>query len=153
MFDKSGLGFDPEKIAEFFKTNDFTKQFADMKMPEFDTDAVMAAQKKNLDALVEANKAAAAGYQELFKQQIAVFEETMSEAQTQIKAMEAPALDGKAATAQAEVAKAAFAKAISNMQALAETATRANSEAFEIVSSRVKDSVEELKDMAEKFKA
>ncbi len=151
MFEKNAFTFDPEKMMEFFRQNDFTKAFGDMKLPGIDGDALMAAQKKNMDALVEANKAAAAGYQDLFKKQMAIFEETLSQAQSQMKEAEMK-LDAKVAATQAEFAKAAFEKAIKNMKELAETAHKANSEAYDIVSTRVKDSVDELKEMATKTK-
>lgn len=150
MFDPKTFAFDPEKLSDFFKQNDFTKQFANFKLPGFDADAVMGAQKKNMDALVEANKAAAAGYQDLFKKQIAVFEETVAEAQKHMKSFDTTKLDAEAAKAQAELAKAAFEKALANMQALAESAQKANANAYEIVSARIQESLVELRDMAAK---
>ncbi len=150
MYDPKTYSFDVEKMTEFFKQNDFTKQFAGMKMPGFDGEAMMAAQKKNMDALVEANKAAAAGYQDLFKKQVAIFEETMAEAQKHMKSFDASKLDADSAKAQGELAKAAFEKAVGNMQALAESAQKANAQAYEIVSARIKESLEELRDMAAK---
>ena len=110
----------------------------------------MAAQQKNMDALVEANKAAAAGYQDLFKKQVAIFEETMAEAQKHLKGFDATKLDAETAKAQGEVAKAAFEKALANMQALAEAAQKANADAYEIVSARIKESIGELRDLAAK---
>lgn len=148
MFDPKTFSFDVEKMTEFFKQNDFTKQLGAMKMPGLDPEAVLAAQHKNMDALVEANKAAAAGYQDLFKKQMAIFEETMSEAQKQMKGFEVTKLDAESAKAQAELARAAFEKAIANMQALAESAQKANAEAYEIVSARIRESLVELRDMA-----
>jgi hypothetical protein len=62
MFDPKTYSFDVEKMTEFFKQNDFTKHLAKMNMPGMDAQALMAAQQKNMDALVEANKAAAAGW-------------------------------------------------------------------------------------------
>jgi phasin family protein len=151
MFDPKTFSFDVEKMTEFLKQNDFTKQLAGMKMPGFDTDAVVTAQRKNMDALVEANKAAAAGYQDLFKKQMAIFEETMAEAQKQMKGFDATKLDADAAKAQGEIAKADFEKALANMQALAESAQKANADAYEIVSARIQESMAELRDMAGKF--
>jgi phasin family protein len=153
MFDPKTFSFDVEKMTEFFKQNDFTKHFAAMKMPGVDADALVAAQQKNMDALVEANKAAAAGYQDLFKKQMSIFEETMAEAQAHMKSFDATKLDADTAKAQAELAKAAFEKALANMQALAESAQKANAEAYEIVSARIKESLGELRDMAGKTRA
>ena len=152
MFDPKSYPFNADQLAQFFKANDFTKAFATPKMPEVDTDAILAAQKKNMDALVEANKAAAAGYQDLFEKQVKVFEDTLAEAQKKIAEFDATKMDTDPA-AQTEVAKAAFEKALANMTALAEGAQKANSEAYEVVAARVKDSVAELQDMAKKFTA
>jgi phasin family protein len=150
MFDPKTFSFDVEKMTEFFKQNDFTKHLSALKMPGIDADAMVAAQQKNMNALVEANKAAAAGYQDLFKKQMAIFEETMAEAQQHLKSFDATKLDADTAKAQAELAKAAFEKALANMQALAESAQKANAEAYEIVSARIKESLAELRDMATK---
>jgi len=150
MFDPKTFSFDVEKLSDFFKQNDFTKQLASLKVPGFDTEAVVAAQQKNMTALVEANKAAAAGYQDLFKKQVAIFEETMAEAQKNLKGFDATKLDAETAKAQGEVAKAAFEKAIANMQALAEAAQKANAEAYDIVSARIKESIVEIRDLATK---
>lgn len=151
MFEKTPFAFDAEQMMDFFKSNDFTKAFTEAKLPDVDTEALFAAQKKNLDALVEANKAAAAGYQELFRKQLAIFESTLSEAQAQMKDVDLK-MDSQSANAKAELAKAAFETALANMKDLADTAQKANTEAYEIVSGRVKDSVEELKDLAGKMK-
>ena len=148
MFDPKTFSFDVEKMSEFFKQNDFTRQLAGMKMPGFDADTIVAAQQKNMNALVEANKAAAAGYQDLFRKQLSIFEETMTEAQNAMKGFDAARLDADSAKAQGEIAKAAFEKALANMQALAESAQKANSDAYEIVSARIQDSMAELRDMA-----
>jgi phasin family protein len=150
MLDPKTFSFDVEKMTEFFKQNDFTKHLANLKMPGMDADALVKAQQKNMDALVEANKAAAAGYQDLFKKQISIFEETMAEAQKQMKSFDATKIDAEKAKAQGELAKAAFEKALSNMQALAESAQKANTEAYEIVAARIKESIAELRDMAAK---
>jgi phasin family protein len=100
---------------------------------------------------VEANKAAAAGYQDLFKKQMSIFEETMAEAQKYMKDFDATKIDPEKAKARSELAKAAFEKALGNMQALAETAQKANTEAYEIVSARVQANLGELRDIAAKM--
>ena len=153
MFDKNLFAFDPEKFAEMFKSADMTKFFDASKLPSFDFDSMLAAQQKNMDALVEANKAAAAGYQDLFKKQVSIFEETMAAAQSQISEIKMDALTPEAAAKQGELVKTAFETAIANMTDLAEAAKKANSEAFEIVQTRVKESVEELKTITTKLSA
>ncbi len=141
MFDPKDFPFNAEKMAEFFKNNDFTKGFSD-KIPG-NAEEVVASQKKNMDALVEANKAAAASYQELFKKQLEVFEKTMEQAKKQIDSKEAPSAD---------VAKSAFESALKNMSDMANGAQKANTEALEIVGKRVQDSLQEIKDLGENSK-
>ena len=150
MFDPKTFSFDVEKMTEFFKQNDFTKHLANLKLPGVDTEALVSAQKKNMDALVEANKAAAAGYQELFRKQVAIFEDTMAEAKRQMAAFDATKIDPDKAKAQGDLVKAAFEKALSNMQALAESAQKANADAYDIVAARIRESMGELRDMAGK---
>lgn len=150
MFDPKSFPFDVEQMTAFLKDNDFTKAFAAPKMPDFDSDALMATQKKNMDALVAANKSAAAGYQELFAKQIEVFEKTLTEAQKQIEGFDPAKVD---AEAQTEVAKAAVEKALANMTELAEGAQKANADAMKVVSARIEESVSELQDMAKNLKA
>jgi phasin family protein len=139
MIDPKTFSFDVEKMSEFFKQYEFTKHLANMQMPGFEAEAIMAAQQKNINALVEANKAAAAGYQDLFKKQVQVFEETMYKAQQALKNFDATKVDPEKAKAQGDLAKVAFEKALANMQALAESAQKANAEAYEIVSARIKE--------------
>lgn len=153
MFDPKTFSFDVEKMTDFFKQNDFTKHLSQLPLSGIDPEALIATQKKNMDALVEANKAAAAGYQDLFKRQMAIFEETMSEAKEHLKSFDATKIDAESAKVQADLAKAAFEKALANMQALAESAQKANADAYEIVSSRIKESLTELRDMASKTRS
>ena len=150
MFEKGMFPFDADKMAEMFKVPDMSKMFETMKLPGFDAQAMMETQKKNVEALVAANQAAAAGYQDFFKKQMAIFEETMHGAQAQIAAM-GEGMGPDAAAKQAELYKVAFEKALANMTELAEAAKKANEEAFAIVSARVKESIAELQALAPKM--
>lgn len=151
MAQKTPFPFDPEAMMDFFRNNDFTKALQEAKLPNVNPEALFEAQRKNMDALIEANKAAAAGYQDLVNKQLAIFEQTIAEAQEQLKSAELK-LDAETAKERSELARAAFEKAIANMKDLAETAHKANSDAYEIVSKRVKESVNELKALAETSK-
>ena len=149
MFDKF-YAFDAEKMSEMFKTPDMTKFFENAKMPMMDMDSVMAVQQKNMDAFVEANKAAAAGYQEIFKAQVAMMEETMASIQKQMSELKMDQMTTEGASRQIELLKEGFEKALASLTELAETAQKANSEAFEIMRTRVQSSLDEMKDLAAK---
>jgi len=136
--------FDTEKFAELFKTEELTKFFEQAKA-NFNADALVEAQKKNVAALVEANKIAAAGYQDIFKRQVAMYEETVATVQAALAELGDKALTAEGQAKQVELAKASFEKAVANMTELAEAAKKANEEAFEVVAARVRESIEELK--------
>jgi phasin family protein len=149
MFEKNMFPFDAEKLSEMFKVPDMTKMFEGMKMPGFDMTSMMETQKKNVEALMAANRAAAAGYQDFYKKQMAIFEETMQGAQAQIASM-GEGMNPDAAAKQADLYRVAFEKALANMTELAEAAKKANEEAYAIVSARVKESLAELQSIAQR---
>jgi phasin family protein len=137
---------DMSKMMADMKMPDMTKMLGDFKLPNLDVDAFMAAQRKNIDAVTQANKLAAEGFQAVAKRQAEIFKETMEQAQTAMKDLvgggAAPDLN---ASKQAELAKTAFEKALANMKELAELTAKANSEAFDIINKRVVESLEEIK--------
>lgn len=144
MFSSGSNPFDPSKFQEMFSSMDPSKFFDMSAIKGFDQSALFTAQKKNMDALVSAQKAAAAGYQDLFEKQVAIFQETMKAAQAQISEVTKADPGADAAGKQAELTSKAFERAIANAQELAEAAHKANSEAYEIVRARVEASVAEL---------
>ena len=139
MFDPKDFPFNADKMAEFLKSNDFTAGFADAMSGN--ADDIVASQAKNMEALVAANKAAAASYQELFKKQLEVFEKTLATAKESFEGNESPT---------PEAAKVVMDTALKNMNDLATGAQKANAEAMEIVGTRVQGSLKELQEMAEK---
>jgi phasin family protein len=147
MPDKPAFPFDPEALKDLFKLPDLMQMAKDFRLPEVDSTAIIEAQKRNMDALVEANRAAAAGYQDLFARQLAIFEETMGEARRMLDGIDATRIDAETARSRTELAKAAFARALENMKSLAESAQKANSDAAGIVAERVRASIAELQDL------
>ena len=142
--------FDPSLIAAFFKDNDLSRFFPQNTMPDMDPMAVMEAQKKNMDALIEANKTAAAGYQDLFKKQLAAFEATVLAAKDHAETMGSGTSQSTVEN-QGEFVKSALENAMANMTALAHDAQKANVDAYAVVAERVEENVRELQELARKF--
>ena len=138
------FAFDAEKLKELFNI---------AKLPGVDADAMLAAQQKNVDALIEANQVVAAGYQDLYKRQIALFEAAVSQAKDKLTEVQGQPLTADQATQNVETMKAAFEKAAADVKELAEMAQKANTGAFEIVKARAEDAVAEFKAAAEKVTA
>jgi phasin family protein len=148
MFNADNNPFDPAKLAEMMKAPDFSKMFDPANFGEqfktADQTAMFAAQQKNMDALVAAQKAAAAGYQDLFQKQVAIFQETLSAAEAEIATITKTASPTDAAQAQADLGRKAYDKAVANLTELTDAARKANEEAFEIVKSRVEAGIKEI---------
>jgi len=71
--------FDPNTYVEMMQNSDVTKMFDSAQMPNVDTAAITEAQKKNVQAFVDANRVAAEGYQALFKKQVEVMQASIAE--------------------------------------------------------------------------
>jgi phasin family protein len=135
-----------------FADFDFTKMLQDAKIPGFDLNAVMATQKRNFDALTEANRRAAAGFQSIAKRQAEIFQDSIKE----LSAASKDALSGASpeanAAKQAELAKKVLDRALANAREIAEMATKANAETFDIINKRALEGMEELKQFGSKPK-
>lgn len=151
--DKFPFAYDAEKFGEFFKMPEFGKFFDASKLPAVDVDAVVAAQQKNVTALVEANKVAIAGYQEVFKRQAALLEAGIAQLKDQVAELQGQPVTAEQASKNVEALKAAVEKAIADAKELGELAQKANTEAFEIVKARFEEAVAEFKDAAAKYAA
>ncbi len=136
--------FDAEKLKELFNV---------AKLPTVDADAVLAAQQKNVDAMIEANKVVIAGYQDLYKRQVALFEAAVAETKDKLAQVQGQPLTADQATQNVEALKTAFEKAAADVKELAELAQKANTGAFEIVKARAEEAVAEFKAAAEKVAA
>ena len=135
------LTFDADKLKELFSA---------AKLPGVDADAVLAAQQKNVDALIEANQVVITGYQNLFKRQVALFEAAVTETKDKLAQVQGQPLTADQATQNVDALKAAFEKAAADVKELAELAQKANTGAFEIVKTRAEEAAAEFKAAAEK---
>jgi hypothetical protein len=138
------FAFDADKVKEMFTA---------VKLPGVDADAVLAAQQKNVEALIEANKVVIAGYQDIYKRQIALFEAAVAQAKDKLTQVQGQPLTADQATQNVDALKVTFEKAGADVQELAEMTRKANTGAFEIVKARAEEAVAEFKAAAEKFAA
>ncbi len=137
-------------MAEFknpFMEIDVQKMMGEFRIPNVDVDAVVAAQKKNIEALTSANQLAVEGMQAVAKRQAEILRQTAEELQKNMQSlMENGAPDAKVAKGT-ELTKSAFEKAIANMKELSEMVTKSNAEAFDVINKRVAESLDEIRDL------
>jgi len=145
--------FDVEKMQDMFKMPEFDKMFDPSKMPGVDMQAMVEAQQKNVAALVEANKAAMAGYQELYKRQVALVQESFAHAKESFQEMQGQPMSADQASKNMEAMKSAMDKAMADLNELTELAQQANTQAFNIIKDRFEESLAEFKTAAENASA
>ena|SRR5689334_21907951 len=116
------------------------------RLPGVDLPALMEAQRKNVQALQEANQKAYSGALALAKRQTEILEETMSEWQSAAKELTAKGSLENAASKQAEFARKAIAHAIDNMRELAEMAVQSQADAYAVIGKRVRAGIDEFRD-------
>ena len=135
-----------------FKWPNFDQSFFErFTVPGIDTHALMEGQRKNIEALVNANRKAAEGYANMMRRQGEIMTETMTAIQDAVgdlmKANSGQDLPKK----QAELVEKTVGRAFKHMKELAEMAVSANSDAFKIMRDRASESIEELRALTEKM--
>ncbi|HHW79077.1 MAG TPA: phasin family protein [Xanthomonadaceae bacterium] len=141
--------FNPFANVDFgkfdFSKFDMSKMLGDVKIPGFDMQAVMDAQRKNIEALTAANQAAVQGMQAVAQRQAEILSQSMNEVSSIAQQLAGAGNPQEMTAKQAELVRKAFEQALANMRELAEMVSKSNTEAFAIINKRVTESLQELK--------
>ena len=134
------------KSANPFGDIDLTKIMAEFKIPNFDVEAMMQAQRKNFEAFVAANQLAVEGIQAVAKRQADIVRETIEELTKASRDMTSvnQAPDARMAK-QAELAKSGYEKALANLRELSEMMLKSNNDAFSVINKRITEAMDEVK--------
>lgn len=130
---------------------DFTKLFSDMKLPTMpDMDAVLAAHKRNLDALSEANRVALEGAQAVARRHMEIMQSTMTGLSATLKAISVSETPAVRAAKQTELLKQAYENAVSNTRELGDLIQKSNSEAMNKLNHRFSEAMSEMQNLLKK---
>ena len=117
---------------------DMRNMLAQFKMPGVDMAAILESQRKDVEALVEANKSAYEAMQAIARKQTEMMTESMQVMQEAAKGAADPAK-------QTEVVRHAFEKTIADMAELAEMARRSQTAAMAGITQRVAEHMQEIR--------
>jgi len=130
---------------------DFTKLFKDMKVPAMpDMEAVLAAHKRNLEALSEANRVALEGAQAVARRHMEIMQSTMTGLTDTLKTMSVTEAPAARAAKQAELLKQAYENAVSNTRELGDLIQKSNTEAMAKLNHRFSEAMTEMKALFKK---
>ena len=136
--------------ADFSKFADLSKTMGDFKVPAFDFAALMAAQRRNIEAFTAVNQAAFESVQALARRQADFVRQGVEETTSLVNAIiSSPSPEDKVLR-QAEASKVVVEKCIANARDITETLTKCNNQAIETVTSRLSEGLEELRGIIKK---
>ena len=122
---------------------EYKKVIGQFKLPGIDVGAILESRRKDIEAIAEANTTALAGVQSLAQKQSEILHTTLTELQSLVSRVSKS--EAQPAANTGEVVQQALHKALADMQELAGTAYRAQSDSIAVVTKRVAEHVEELK--------
>lgn len=117
---------------------DFTKLMKDFKLPGVDLATIMDREKKNIEALTEANRVAFEGWQALVRRQAEILQDSIKRAVDTVQGEDA-------GTKRMDLASHAFETALSNMRELAEMAIKSQKDAFDVIRKRAEEDLAALR--------
>ncbi|MFV3128766.1 phasin family protein [Niveispirillum sp. KHB5.9] len=145
------LDFDPSKFFDLNRLTDFQKAFGEFKLPSADFEGVVTAQRRNVEAIVAANQLAVEGYQAVARRQAEIIRQSLEETSSIVTELLTPGTPEDKVAKQAALVKNSFEKASANLKELSELVAKSNTEAAEVLSKRVKESIEELQGILSKL--
>lgn len=125
---------------------DVASMLKGFKVPGVDIAALIESQKKDVQALVSANRAAYEGMQSLAKRQTEMLQEAAAAWRAAAADLTAKGLAGSMEE-RTELARKAFSTAVGNMRELAEMATRSQTEVFDLIRKRAEENLAALKSL------
>ncbi len=130
----------------FLPAFDPAKFLSDMKLPAMpDVEAVLAAHKRNLDALTDANRVALEGAQVVARRHMEIMQQTMSGLSETLKQLSLNDTPGGRAAKQTDLLKQAYENAVANTKEIGDLIQKSNSEALNRLNARVLEAMAEMK--------
>ena len=129
---------------------DMTKLFSDFRFRPFDVEAIWAAQRRNLEALSQANQLAVEGVQAMTRRQIELTRETFEGLSSLLRDLAQPASPEERIAKNTDYAKQMLEKSVNHGREVASIAAKTGADAAEVLQKRATEGLEELRSFASK---
>ena len=126
---------------------DVTKVFADFRLPSLNVEAVWAAQRRNIEALSQANQLAIEGVQAVARRQMEITRQGFEDFSSLLRDLAQPASPEARIVKNTDYAKQMIEKGVSHTREIAMLAQKAGTEAAEVLHKRTTESLDELRAM------
>ncbi len=126
--------------------DEFTRMFSTVRMPAVpDSEALLAAHKRNIEALTQANRVAMEGAQAVARRHMEIMQQSLAELGENMRTLTVAQAPQERASTQAELLRRAYERAVANTQELAGLIQGANNEAIGLLNHRVTEAMAEMK--------
>ncbi|MBZ9677274.1 phasin family protein [Mesorhizobium sp. ES1-1] len=123
----------------------FGKFGRDLKLPTVDVETILAHHRRNLEALEQAARVTAAGATSLLSRQRALLQDTLREVTDMAQSYKAPGTPQELMAKQTEFARKSFETTLKNAGEVAELVKKSGTESIDILRSRIKEAMEEIR--------
>ena len=124
---------------------DMSEMMKQFKVPGLDMAPIIESRRKDMEALMEANKATYESMQALGRRQAEILTETMQGIQDSAKGLAIAGAGSPNAGKQADFVRNAYQKALADMKDLAEMVRKSQTDALAGISARATQSLQEMK--------
>lgn len=133
------------------KPDDLMKLFSEFRLPAMpDLEGLAQAQRRNLEALSAANRIALEGAQAVARRHMEIVQTAMTEMTDAMRGMSGTESPQAHAQRQAELLKAGYERAVTNMREIGDLIQKSNGEALELLNRRFAEAMEEVKQLTAK---
>jgi phasin family protein len=127
---------------------DVTKMMADFRFCPFDVEALMACQRRNIEALTQASQLTVEAVQAVARRQIEIARQTLEDMSALLRDLTQPVSTEDRIAKNTEYAKQILEKSISNGREITLLATKAGTEAADVLRRRACEGLDEIREFA-----
>lgn len=137
-------------FTQFFAQNDFAKLYEQFQTNPFDLKSIMEAQRKNVQAITDAQQVAIESFQALAQRQTEIISQLVEDQSSIAKGLMGEGTPESKIAKNADMFKKIYERTVSNMHELTDMVSKSNVEASNIINKRVSAGMSELKTALEK---
>jgi phasin family protein len=127
---------------------DMTKMMTDFRFRPIDVETLMACQRRNIEALSQANQLAVEGIQAVTRRQIEIARQTLEDVSIIFRELAQPTSTEERIAKNTEYAKQMLDKSANHGREITMLATKAGSEAADVLRKRASEGLDELREIA-----
>ena len=135
-------------INETTPTNlfgDIVKLLEQYKLPGIDIAAIIEMRRKDIEALMTANRVALEGAQSVGQKQVEILRSTLDQLSSLIQQATASGSMTEKTTKTGELVQQVLQRALENMRELAETAYKSQSDTYAVLTKRIQENLDEAR--------